>query len=92
MMRIVIENIILFLLPSVAYFTYVYLRANDAQTGTGERADLWSDAPIVWLMLAGALLMLAVTFTFATFEGGKPGQTYIPPHMQDGEIVPGHFE
>jgi len=30
--------------------------------------------------------------SFATPNGVEPGQTYVPPTMVDGEIVPGHFE
>ena len=92
MIRIVIENIILFLLPSVAYFAYVYLRRADRAIKPGDHAQIWDDAPIIWLMLAGAVLMLGVTLTFATFEGGTPDQIYHPPTMKDGELVPGYFE
>ena len=92
MIRIVIENIILFLLPSVAYFAYVYLRRADKADGPNDAAQIWDDAPILWLMLAGAVLMLAVTLTFATFEGGSPDQKYIPPRLENGKLIPGHFE
>lgn len=92
MLRLVIENIILFLLPSVAYFAYVYLRRSDTQGASGNNKDLWDDAPLIWLMLAGAVLMLGVTLTFATFKGGDPGQKYVPPAVIDGKLVPGHFE
>ena len=92
MFRIVFENIILFLLPSVAYFAYVYLRRSDHVIKPGEHAQIWDDAPVIWLMLAGAVLTLAVTLTFATFDGGTPDQKYIPPHMENGKLVPGRFE
>ena len=89
MIRLIIENMILFLLPSVAYFTYVYLRMADQPS---KRTDIWDDAPLLWLLLAGTVMVLAVTLSFATFDGGKPGQKYVPPHMEDGRVVQGHFE
>ncbi len=92
MIRIVLENIVLFLLPSVAYFAYVYLMRSDKVLKPGEHSQIWDDAPIIWLMLAGAVMMLAVTLTFATFEGGTPDQKYIPPYVENGKLVPGHFE
>lgn len=89
MLRLIIENMILFLLPSLAYFTYVYLRMSDQPA---KRANIWDDAPLLWLLLAGTVMVLVVTLSFATFEGGKPGQKYIPPHMEKGRVVPGRFE
>jgi len=92
MIRLVIENIILFLLPSVAYFAYVYLRMADQPDPRNRSTDIWDDAPLIWLLLAGAILMLAVTLSFATFKGGAPGQVYVPPHLEDGHVVPGRFK
>jgi hypothetical protein len=39
------------------------------------------------------MLIVGYSFgSFATPNGVEPGQTYVPPTMVDGEIVPGHFE
>lgn len=91
MIRLVIENIILFLLPAIVYFAYRYLRTAD-QAQRPSRAAMWNDAPLLYLFVAGAALVLAVMLSFATIEGGKPGQKYYPPRMENGKIVPGHYK
>ncbi len=30
--------------------------------------------------------------SFVTPNDSEPGRKYVPPHVVDGEIVPGHFE
>lgn len=88
MVRIVIENLILLLLPTIMYVAYVYL------TGGFDRSQqgAWSDAPFVWLFLAGVALVLCVVLIFGTLDGGEPGQAYRPPEFRDGKIVPGEVQ
>ncbi len=90
MIRVVIENILLFLLPAAMYVGYVLLtRRGNTSAGT-----VVSDAPLVWLFVAGALLVAATLIYYATVTpGGKPGQTYTPPRMdKDGRIEPGQLK
>jgi hypothetical protein len=85
MIRIVIENILLFLLPAAIYVSYVLLTRRHTSAGT-----VIDDAPLIWLFVAGALLVTATLVYFAsTSEGGRPDQTYTPPYMKDGQIEPG---
>ncbi len=88
MIRIVIENILLFLLPTIVYVAYVYM-TRDEKPGATRVLD---DAPLVWLFLAGAILMLVTLITFGSMSGGKPGQTYTPLAFKDGHIEPGHVD
>ena len=88
MIRIVIENILLFLLPTVIYVAYIYLTREEKP----EAARVLDDAPLVWLFMAGAVLMVVTLVTFGSMTGGKPGQTYTPPVLEDGRIVPGHID
>jgi hypothetical protein len=89
MIRIVIENILLFLLPTIVYVAYVYLTRDDEKLGAARVLD---DAPLIWLFIAGAVLMLVTLVTFGSMSGGKPGQTYTPPVLKDGRIEPGHVD
>ena len=44
-----------------------------------------------WLILAGAglSLLVVVLMGFVLFGGGAdPGTYYVPPHMEDGRLVP----
>ena len=97
MIRVMIENILLFLLPTVIYLVYRYVqraRREDQQSTAGAqtvRQD-FDDAPLLWLFVAGAGLVLATLIAFGSTDGGKPGQTYHPPVVKDGVVIPGHFK
>ncbi len=85
MIRIVIENILLFLLPAAMYAAYVLLTRRSTSAGT-----VMNEAPLVWLFVAGAVLVVATLIYYGSIsEGGRPDQTYTPPRMKDGQIEPG---
>jgi hypothetical protein len=88
MIRIVAENIFLFLLPTVIYIAYVYLTREEKP----QAIRVLDDAPLIWLFLAGAAVVFITLISFGSFSGGKPGQTYTPPSFKDGKIQPGHIE
>ena len=91
MIRVVIENILLFLLPAAMYVGYVLLTRH----GSTSAGTVVSDAPLVWLFVAGAALVAATLAYYATITpGGPPGhQTYVPPRVgKDGRIEPGHLK
>jgi hypothetical protein len=90
MIRVVVENILLFLLPAAVYVGYMLLmRSSNTSAGA-----VVNDAPLVWLFVVGALLVAATLIYYATVTpGGLPGQTYTPPHMgKDGRIEPGQLK
>ncbi|MGE3916841.1 MAG: DUF6111 family protein [Hyphomicrobiaceae bacterium] len=87
MIRIVIENIILFLLPTVVYVIYVVATRNSTRKG------ILDEAPLAGLLLAGTALVLLVLVVYGSDKsGGKPGDRYIPPSMKDGQIEPGRIQ
>lgn len=88
MIRIVIENILLFLAPTLAYLLFVLVTRPDARSGTA----VLDDAPLIWLFAAGAALLLVTLVLFSSTSGGKPGQSYTPPSIKDGRITPGHID
>jgi Family of unknown function (DUF6111) len=97
MIRIVFENLLLFLTPTLIYFAYVYLvrEAEPAQGSGGAAASstsLLDGAPYLWLFALGAAVVLIAMIAFGSTSGGKPGQHYLPPVMKDGKIQPGHSE
>ena len=86
MIRIVIENILLFLLPLAMYLAYVLVaQKKDARGALDE-------APLVWLFVAGGLLVIVVLIAFGNTSGGKPGEAYQPPVLKDGRIEPGRIK
>jgi len=86
-MRVIIENILLFLLPTAAYVGYALLTRRTTSAGA-----LLNDAPLIWLFVAGALLVVVTLTLFGSTSGGKPGQEYTPARMKDGRIEPGQIK
>ncbi len=86
MIRIVIENLLLFLLPTVIYVIYVYIRGR----GDGNETAVLNDAPLIWLFLAGVVLLLSMLLVFGSTSGWQSGLPYQPPVFKDGKIEPGH--
>lgn len=87
MIRVILVNLLLLLLPIMVYFGYVYFRRLNAPD-----QDIMADAPIFWLLAAGAGLMLIGLIYLGQWERGDPGGKYVPPRFEDGVIVPGHIE
>ncbi len=91
-MRLVLENVLLFLLPTLLYCGYRFLRS-EPEKAFGR---VLNEAPLVTLFVVGAVvvgsLRLYVALT-SDREGGTPSQQYIPPHMgKDGKIEPGRMK
>jgi hypothetical protein len=88
MIRVVIENVLLFLLPVGVYISYMLLTRRAVSAG-----EVVNDAPLLWLFAAGALLVVATLVFYGSTSGGRPDQVYIPPHMgKDGRIEPGQIK
>ena len=85
MIRIVIENIVLFFLPAAIYVAYVVLTRDDP------RQTLFDGLPLVWLVAAGSAMVVVVLVAFGSSGGGRPDQHYEPPTMKNGRIEPGHI-
>jgi len=88
MIRIVAENIFLFLLPTIVYVAYVYMTREEKPAAL----RVLDDAPLIWLFVAGAAVVIITLASFGTISGGKPGQVYTPPSFKDGRIEPGHID
>lgn len=85
-MRVIVENIILFLLPTVAYVSYRLMVGRADQT----TSRVLADAPLLLLLAAGTMMVLVVLIAFGHVSGGKPGEVYVPTAVKDGKVIPGH--
>jgi hypothetical protein len=95
MMRVVLENMLLFLLPSLVYVAYGLLLREPGRDGVkgGQRAaQVLDDAPLLWLFVAGAALVIVTLVAFSSSSGGRPGQHYVPSVLKDGRVEPGHID
>jgi hypothetical protein len=91
MIRVVIENVLLFLLPTALYFGFVLLTGRQH---TASANTVVNEAPLVLLFMAGAALVAITLAYYATVTpGGTPVQVYTPPRMgKDGRIQPGQLK
>jgi hypothetical protein len=81
MTRRILLDVLLFLLPFALYGIYWRL------SGRSTRKHPWS------LLFVCGLLLVAGSFVFWAFEeGGAPNGVYVPPHVENGEVVPGRVE
>jgi hypothetical protein len=97
MIRTVIENLLLFLLPTAIYMAWALFQrskepAQDEDSGRRPVATLLDDAPLMWLFASGAILVILTLTVFGSSSGGKPGQHYQPSILKDGQIQPGHID
>lgn len=91
MSRIVFTYVLPFLLPAAVYALWVWYRTGYAARHGGEAPRL-EQGPWPLLLFAGAVLAFVMLGTTAMINGGSPDDTYVPPHLQNGEMVPGHLE
>lgn len=86
MIRIVIENLFVFLLPTLLYVGWVAFRRNDWPG----LLNVLKEAPLVYLFVAGAVMMLTALLAFSSRTGHRPGEGYVPPSFEGGTLNPGH--
>jgi hypothetical protein len=83
-MRLFLQYVLPLLLPFLIYAAYIALAQG--------RIPNWLDLnEREWVMLGGtglALLLISLV-TWSLLTGSPPDETYIPPHLEDGRIVPG---
>ena len=89
MIRIAIEIVLLFLLPTAAYLGYALL----TRPSRPAKAVI-SEAPLIWLGISGLVLVFATLIYYGSTSTRMGGldQTYTPARIKDGQIEPGHFK
>jgi len=86
MIRIVVENIFFFMLPTFFYIAWVAFK-EDEWSGLSE---VIRKAPLLRLFAAGAALMLLTLVVLSSRSYNDPRDVYVPPAMEDGKIDQGH--
>ena len=87
MVRFVAFDAIFFLLPFAAYALWLIVTRR-----TLRNADDWTVKTIAYLALAGAVLLIGAIVFFVHYDRDPPGGTYVPAHIENGVIVPGHID
>jgi len=84
MIRIFSIEVALFLTPFVAYGLFLWAMRKGVL-----HPDAWP-MPVLVALTVVALVLTATGFiVVAEFSGAPPKSTYIPAHMEDGQLVPG---
>lgn len=87
MARLFAYNLIFFLLPFAGYAAWLA-----ATRGSAANAGNWPMRTIGYLAIGGAVLMLAGLVIFGSFSGAPPGGKYVPASLDNGVLIPGHFD
>ena len=84
MIRPVLTEIGIFLIPFVAYALFLVV------TRSGVFVSSSWPAHLVAKLVLGSLLLVIISFVMlAQFSGAPPDSTYIPAHLENGKLVDG---
>jgi hypothetical protein len=75
------------LLPTALYLLWA---VSVGRAQTADAASMWRGFPWIWLTLAGVALVAVVVALVVQFDDSRTPGTYVPPRVENGEIVPGH--
>ena len=85
MIRIIIFNLLLFSLPFIMLALWLWWFR-------GTRPDQAEMKIWAYASLAGFICILAGLLFFRFASYAPTGSVYVPPSLENGELVPGHFE
>jgi hypothetical protein len=84
MIRPVLTELAIFLIPFVAYALFLIATRSGVLTSSS-----WPVHLVAKLVL-GSLLLVIISFVLlAHFSGAPPDSTYVPAHIEDGKLIPG---
>ena len=75
-------DLLLFLLPFALYAAYLRLRQHDEDARSKQH-------PWTALFISGLVLVAASFVFWGLFENADQRGVYVPPHLEDGRLVPG---
>jgi hypothetical protein len=88
MPREILTLVVPMLLPTLLYLVW---RRTMRWSGSGA-AVAWHSVPWAWLALSGVALTALVLFVITVGFGTATPGVYVPPHVENGRIVPGYIE
>lgn len=84
MIRPILTEIGIFLIPFAAYALFVVLsRANVLHVSS------WPTHVVGRLVVGAFLLVIVSLILLANFSGAPPGSTYTPAHIENGKLISG---
>jgi hypothetical protein len=86
MLRALLEPVALFLAPFIAFALYLALRARYPLA-----VEHWTRGRVSTLTLTGLVIAALGMFLFGLAAPRGHG-TYVPAHVENGQLIPGHIE
>lgn len=78
MVRTIIQQLAIFLIPLVLYVIYFYIERQRAKK-KGLDGPRWEDSPWFWIVASGLVLTVAAFVLFAILKDSNPLAPVIPP-------------
>jgi Family of unknown function (DUF6111) len=86
MLRVLLEPALLFALPFAVYVLYMSVRRRYPFA-----VEAWSHSRVATLALAGLAVAAIGVIALGALAPRQQG-AYVPAHIENGRLVPGHFE
>ncbi len=78
MVRTIIQQLAIFLIPLILYVIYFYIERRRARK-RGLIGPRWEDGPWFWIALSGLVLTVVAFVLFAVLKDANPLAPVIPP-------------
>lgn len=85
MLRALIEEILLFVLPFCVFAGYLVVKRRNP-------FDVAHWSPHLFVLSVIGLVLAAGLFALTALNAPRHSGAYEPPHMEDGRLVPGRFK
>ena len=85
MLRAIIEEVFLFVLPFCVFAGYLVVKRRNPLD-----VDHWS-RHVFWLAVVGLAIVIAAV-AYGGWSAPQNQGAYEPPHMENGTLVPGRFK
>ena len=81
----ILYNILLFLIPFAAY--WLYWRFIGAEDARQKKTHPWA------MLIVAGLTLVALSFVVWSFPETETREgVYVPPHLENGQVVPGRVQ
>jgi phosphoglycerol transferase MdoB-like AlkP superfamily enzyme len=84
MIRAILTEVAIFLIPFILYAVYLVI----TRAALTHRSS-WPFRVVAWLLIAALALVIISLLLLVHYSGAPPGATYVPAHVEDGRLVPG---
>ncbi len=81
-MRVFLQYVLPIIAPAALYILWLVMR------GKGRKIPALEDGPWFWLIVAGFVLAAVSVISYGVTSGHDPSSQYVPPHYEDGKVVP----